>query len=132
MYRPQFAFRSAPEGFEDQTFSYIWDRTNTPLLANIFSLAVGQELRGVVLETQPDAPFLCRAWKFAGDYPPGYQLGIRIKDPLGNYLDSDYVPIDLETTPSELNPVGAFVVTIEPEIFSQAGAVWQLDFKRLA
>jgi len=129
MYRPQFIFPK-PKGKEDQTFTYTWDSTNTPTLGQVFSLAVGQQLRGVVLETQSDAPFYCRAFKFSGVFPAGYQLAIRIKDPWGNYLEDSFVQMPLETSPSEFNPVGSFWINFEPEIFSPAGAVWQLDFER--
>ena len=50
MNRPQFAFKDAPEGYEDQDFVYVFDASNTPALAQV--LAPGQSILNIPLQLQ--------------------------------------------------------------------------------
>ena len=59
MYRPQFAYETPP-GCRDEEFTYFFDGSNTPMLAQNFN---GQTVNNIPLVLQQDAPFYWRGIK---------------------------------------------------------------------
>jgi hypothetical protein len=127
--RPQFPFET-PDGFEDCDFEYYFDNSNTPAL-NTSTLAVGQQINGIPLPLQQDAPFYCRAIVIDN---PTAALGVRFRDSAGNYLSDDFIPVGLVSgmPPGQHPPVGPLVVILEPEAPFPKGGVIYVDVKRLA
>ena len=111
-YRPQFVF-STPRGFRDESFHYSFDSTNTPGLG--VSIASGAFLNNIVLQTQADAEFICRALKVQLGTAAS-NLNLTIKNPQGLYLSAVNVPIADYLTPSGLAVVGSLFVPFEPEV----------------
>ena len=125
-YRPQFP-NQTPDGYQDKDFVHYYDQTNTPQLNNALSLAVGATILQIPLQLQGDAQFTLRAIKING--PANY--GVRIKDPYGNYLSDDFVPIPQEYGPQETSVFGSNAVEFEPEIPCPLGSIIFVDIKRL-
>lgn len=120
-YRPQMAFASA-EGFEDRTFHYTFDGTNTPQLNG--NLAANARIMNIPLSMQPDAPFLLRAIKVQATAGEGSVLDIWLKDPFGNLLSDNPVAIDDYVAPSGRQIAGTVAVVFEPGIRCPLGTVF--------
>jgi hypothetical protein len=127
MYRPQFPF-PVPDQFQDKDFVHYFDQTNTPRLNDALSLAAGATIIGIPLQLQGDAPFNLRAIEING--PNNY--AVRLRDPYGNYLSDDYIPIPLDYGPEETAGYGSNVVEFEPELKCPAGSVILVDVKRVS
>lgn len=126
-YRPQFP-NSVPSAFQDKDFVHYFDQKNTIQLNNALSLAVGAYLIGIPLELQADAPFTLRGIKING--PSNF--AVRFRDPYGNYLSDDWVPIPMDYGPEETSVYGSNVVEFEPQIKCPAGAQLLVDVKRVS
>ena len=127
MYRPQFP-NSVPPGYQDKEFVHYFDQTNTPQLNNALSLAAGATLLQIPLQLQGDAPFTLRGIVVNG---PG-NFALRFKDPYGNYLSDDFIPIPLRDGLEETSVFGQNVVEFEPEIPCPLGSIVFVDVKRIS
>ena len=111
--RPQFAFKEAPEGFEDEDFVYVFDASNTPALVQ--ALAPGESILNIPLQLQSDAEFIVRGIEV---FDTSGLAQIRLRTPQGDYLQSDWTPaLDYAGHP----------VPVEPAIPCPAAGVWLLD-----
>jgi hypothetical protein len=115
VYRPQFAFPAAPEGFTWQPCLYGFDQSNLPALGNL-TLATGQESIHIPLRLDDDAPFILRAIKLANS-----GFNVLLYDPWGNQLMDDYVRPSLYA--SELPP---FTVLEGPGLEVPAGSAFSI------
>lgn len=127
MYRPQFAYPT-PEGFQDEDFVHYFDQSNTTQLNAALALAAGATIENIALQLQTDAPFSWRGLKING--PANF--AIRFRDPYGNFLSNDYLPLPLEYSPQETSVRGSNVVPFGDEIKCPAGSVIRVDIKRLS
>lgn len=125
-YRPQFLY-STPEKFKDEDFIHYFDQHNTTQLNNALSLAAGGTIIGIPLQLETDAPFFWRGLKIDG--PANY--AVRLRDPYGNYLTDDYVPLPLGFSPDAPTVAGSPVIPMEPEVPCPAGSVILVDIKRI-
>ena len=113
MNRPQFAFKDAPEGYEDQDFVYVFDASNTPALAQV--LAPGQSILNIPLQLQSDAEFLLRGIEV---FDLSGTAVMRLRTPNGDYVQSDWTPaLDYAGHP----------VPVEPAVPCPAAGVFLLD-----
>ena len=126
MYRPQFAYPT-PSQFEDHDFIHYFDQTNTTQLNNALSIAAGATVLGIPLNLQNDAPFTWRGIKING--PSNF--AVRFRDPYGNYMSDDFLPLPLDYGPREPASVGSNPVVIE-EVRCPAGSVILVDVKRIS
>ena len=127
MYRPQFPFATPPE-YQDKDFVHYFDQANTTQLNNALSLAAGAYILGIPLQLQADAPFTLRGIKING--PANF--AVRFRDPYGNYLSDDWIPIPLEYGPEETTVYGSNEVDFEPQVKCPAGTQVLLDIKRIS
>lgn len=127
MYRPQFTYPT-PSEFDDKDFVAYFDQTNTTQLNAALSLAAGATIIGIPLVLQSDAPFFWRGIKING--PSNF--GVRFRDPYGNYMSSDYLPLPLDYEPQEPAVIGSNPVVLEPQVRCPAGSVILVDVKRLS
>jgi hypothetical protein len=125
-FRPQFPFET-PEGFEDFELVQYFDQFNAAGLS--FSLAAGAEILGVPLLLEPNVEYRIRAVQV--DITLSDPLGIRFRDPYGNYLSDDFVPVASYSGQSEAS-VGACPVTLESEIVCPPGGAVLVDLKNLS
>ena len=127
-YRPQFPYPPAPEGWVDEEFEYYFDVSILP----VFQVPIlpGQEIVGIVLQTQPDAEFRWRAVQVSN---PGSMLGLRFRAPDGAYLSEGYVPMEnFSGFPQAAAGIpGGGPVALEPEIVCPAASVVLLDVANL-
>jgi hypothetical protein len=87
-YVPQFQFETPP-GFRDEEYAYNFDFSNTPGLVTALP-ATSEIPGGVPLKLDSDAPFYLGGFFLAGVAG----MLVRFKDPFGNFLSDDYVPIE--------------------------------------
>lgn len=127
MYRPQFPCPT-PKGFDDKDAVQYFDQTNTPQLNNALSLAAGGFLLSIPLQLQSDAPFTWRGTKING--PSNF--AVRFRDPYGNYLNSDWVPLPLDYAPDEPAVFGSLPIVLDPEVHCPLGSVILVDIKRIS
>lgn len=125
-YRPQFPYSTPPQ-FEDKDFIHYFDQTNALQLKNALALAAGQTILAIPLQLETDAPFFWRAIQIKG--PANF--AIRLRDPYGNYLTDDYVPLPLGDAGEETSVFGGLPVILNPEVQCPAGSVLLLDIKRI-
>lgn len=118
MYRPQFAYPAAPEGFVWQPCVQQFDAVNIPAFGNI-SLAKGQVSGYIPMELDSDAPFVLLAIRIQNS-----GLNVLLYDPWMNQLMDDFV--DPRLYASELVPD---TVLEGPGIEVPAGAVFQVRFQ---
>lgn len=87
-YVPQFQF-STPPGFRDEEYAHYFDFSNTPALVTALP-ATSEIAGGIPLKLDSDAPF------YLGGFFVQGSLGMlaRFKDPFGNFLSDDYLPIE--------------------------------------
>jgi hypothetical protein len=125
-YRPQYAYPLTPAGFEDETFDYSFDQTNTPVLA--LPLLAGAEANDIMLPMQADAPFIARGLLIVNTTTGGGSpLNIRLKTPHGDYLATSPVPSARWANGSvRAVSTGKAKTPFEPEIKCPAGSVWTL------
>ena len=121
-YRPQYAYPAPPPGWEDETFSYSFDGTTTPLL-NV-AIAAGAYANNIMLPMEQDCGFLCRAIKI-GLATASSSLYMELKTPHGDYL-SKYVPSSNWNSGTGLALAGLLPVPLEEQIECPAGSVWSL------
>jgi hypothetical protein len=121
-YRPQFAYPPTPQGVKDDFFSYSFDYTNTPGLAN--AVPANNTVLDIPLPLQTDALFLCRAMRFSP-----VNLGVIVRDTFGRPLQDNYVPINLCYSPSGIAIAGFLPVAIEDEELCAPGGVFLLNFQ---
>jgi hypothetical protein len=119
MYRPQFPY-ATPPGYEDQDFTYSFDFSNVPAIANISGTNL--TLSNIILPLQPDEVFLWRGWKVISQSIAPMPLYIQWRDPMGNYLSPCPVPVPHIALPSGVIGWGFAVVPLEPEIPCPAGS----------
>ena len=113
MNRPQFAFKNAPDGYEDQDFVYVFDASNTPALAQ--GLASGESILNIPLQLQSDAEFIARGIEV---FDTSGLAMLRLRTPSGDYMQSDWTPaLDYAGHP----------VPVEPAIPCAAAGVFLLD-----
>lgn len=123
MYRPQFPYPPTPVGFEDRYFAHYFDSVTVPLLNNN-SLASGAFVQNIGLQLQSDAPFFWRATQIKGLGGANPIVAVQVKDPYGNTLSSDYVPLDLYVAPNLNAPVFGFCnIPMEGEVRCREGSV---------
>jgi hypothetical protein len=96
VYRPQFAFPPAPDGYTWQPCVYQFDENNVPALGNL-SLAAGQVTGHIPLPLDRDACFVLHAIKidFGG-------VDVLLFDPWTNQLMDDF--LDPRVYASEIIP----------------------------
>jgi hypothetical protein len=122
LYRPQFPYPAVP-GCNDEQFSYSFDKTNVPFLAQ--SIAAGNLVIGIPFPLDQDAPF---SWR--GMRADTSSLLMRLRDPFGNYLDNDFSPIDLYMAQQGLiGSLGALAIPTELAIDCPMGGIILLDLK---
>lgn len=115
MYRPQFPFPAAPEGFTWQPCIYQFDRSNTPALGTL-TLSTGSVSGYIPLTLDKDAPFRLMAAKVSDA-----GVALLLFDPWTNQLMDDFVDPTLYA--SSLVPV----TPLEgPGIDVPRGAVFQV------
>jgi len=85
MYRPQFPFPAAPEGFVWQPCMYQFDASNLPALGSL-TLTTGQVTGHIPLQLDPDAPFMLLAIRIEN-----VGVNILLFDPWSNQLMDDFV-----------------------------------------
>jgi hypothetical protein len=130
-YRAQYP-HPEPAGCRVESFEYFFDQIAVPEFQSLFSLSVGQELRGIPLVMLPDAPFMWHASKVRVSLPAGYVLGMRFRTPEEQYMESDYIPLNLYCEAAPATQTSNFPTTLEPAVYCRAGAVVLVDFKRLS
>ena len=95
-YRAHFPYRT-PQGFVDEAARFPFDYRQVG--NNPANYLPNYQLANQILKLDEDAPFLWRSISWAC---PDYlqlqfflsgSLAMRIRDPLGNYLDNDFVPL---------------------------------------
>ena len=89
-YRPQYAYPLTPQGYEDETFDYSFDQTNTPVLA--LSIVAGGQANDIMLPMQADAPFIARGILILNQGGGGSPLNVRLRTPHGDYIATAPVP----------------------------------------
>lgn len=127
IYRPQFAYLT-PRGYQEEQFHYTFDQSNTPYL-NSGNLAAGAFIFNVPLNLQADAPFFLRGWSISGVNNSDPQISARLREPGGNYLSDDFIPIDLYAKPTGLAVVGNLDVPWIDQLECPAGGTFFLDLK---
>jgi hypothetical protein len=126
-YRPQFLYPT-PDEYRDEDFTHYYDTVTNLALSNALShLSAGQMILGVPLQLDTDAAFFWRGLKVIG--PASY--AVRFRDPYGNYLSDDFVPLPLNAAPNLPAVFGTPPVILDPEIACVAGGVILVDIKRL-
>lgn len=121
-YRPQYAYPAPPPGWQDETFDYSFDGTTTPLLG--VSVAAGALVNDIMLPTEQDAGFLCRAIKIGLGTAPS-NLYVILRTPHGDYLDN-FVPASNWLSPTGIAIAGSLPVPLEEQIECPPGSVWTL------
>jgi len=124
MYRPHFPYLTPP-GFEDGDFDQYFDYRNTPLLNNT-SLAAATAILNIGLNLQSDQPFLLRGIQVKGINGADPVVSAQFKDPFGNYLSDQFVPLDLSVSP-DTQALYFLNVIIEPGLACPAGSVVWLN-----
>jgi len=123
IYHPQFVYRT-PKGFRDVEFEVFYDLTTLAALAP----APGSKspVYDLPLNMDPDAEFRWRGVKT--DHLLSLNVGLRFRDPYGNYLSDDFVPVWLAFIPPSLTAfTGGQSCIHEPEIVCPASSVVLLD-----
>lgn len=120
-YRPQYAYPMPPPGYEDEQFSYTFDKTTTAALNA--SLAAGAQSNDIMLPTEQDAPFLCRGIRINLGTAVS-TLSMQLRTPHGDYLALPYVPSSLWLAGTGIVAAGFLVTPLEPEIECPRGSVW--------
>jgi hypothetical protein len=122
-YRPQYAYPPTPAGFEDETFDYSFDQTNTPVLA--LPILAGGQANDIMLPLQADAPFIARGILILNTAGGGSPLNMRLKTPHGDYIATSPVPSARWANGSiRATSTGKVKIPLEPEIECPAGSVW--------
>lgn len=124
MYRPQFPY-PCPSGYEDGDFDHYFDYRNTPLLNNT-SLAAATAILNIGLNLQSDQPFLWRGIYVKGINASDPVVSAQFKDPYGNYLSDQFVPLDLSVAPDG-TALYFLNIALEPGIACPAGSVVWLN-----
>jgi hypothetical protein len=127
MYRPQFPYAIPPE-FRDKDLTHYFDQNTTTQLNNALSLAAGATLLQIPLQLETSAPFWWRGIKVNG--PSNF--AVRFKDPFGNYLSDDWVPLPIDYAPNEPAVFGSNPVDWEPAIECLPGSIVFVDVKRIS
>ena len=123
IYRPQFAYRT-PKGFRDVEFEHFYDSTTLAALAPVSGSV--SPVYSIPLNIDPDAEFRWRGVKI--DHLFSLNVGLRFRDPYGNYLSDDFVPVWLAFIPPSLTIyTGGQSCIHEPEIVCPASSVVLLD-----
>jgi hypothetical protein len=127
IYRPQYAY-GTPPGYRDEQFHYAFDQSNVPALSkgNLAAAALSQN---IPLPLQQDAAFIWRALECEGINNADPVVAVRFRDPYGNYLSDDFVPLDLYVRSPGLVVAGDLPVIWEPAIECPAGGIIWLDIK---
>lgn len=86
MYRPQFPFPAAPDGFVWQPCVYQFDQNNVPALGSLVLLP-GQVTGHIPLPLDKDAPFVLMAIRVQNT-----PASLLLFDPWSNQLMDDFVP----------------------------------------
>lgn len=115
MFRPQFAFPSAPPGYQWQPCIYQFSQNNVPAFGGI-NLAAGEVSGYIPLQLDQDAPFRLLGVKIENG-----GVDVLLFDPWSNQLMDDFVSPALYA--SELPP---FTVLEGPGIEVDAGAVFSV------
>ncbi len=124
-YRPQYAYPPTPPGFEDETFDYSFDATNTPVLA--LAIAAAGESNDIMLPLQPDAAFIARGLLIRAVTGGLSTLNVRLKTPHGDYIATSPIPAGRWADGSGRATVTGKVKTVfNDEIECPAGSVWTL------
>lgn len=98
-YRPQFSFEPAPPGFRDEDFVYVFDKDNTPVIAN--GLLPGQSFLNVQLPLETGGEYRVRSIEVVDR---SGILGVRFRDAFGTLL----------SPPSGFLGSGVFVPSSQP------------------
>ena len=122
-YRPQYAYPRTPRGFEDETFHYSFDSTNTTLLG--VAIAAGGQANNIMLPLDPDAPFIVRGLKILLG-TAGSNLDVQLKTPWGDYISTVPIPLRRWADGGGRAIAGKLVVPFEPEVECPAGGSWSL------
>jgi hypothetical protein len=115
MYRHQFPFTAAPEGFMWQPCIYQFDQNNVPALGSLV-LTPGQQTGHIPLLLDPDACFTLLAVKIENG-----GLNVLLFDPWSNQLMDDFVRPALYASAD-----GAASVLEGPGVAVPAGSAFSL------
>jgi hypothetical protein len=133
MYRPQFAY-ATPVGCIDKDFVYLFDSTNTPMLATSIS---GRRIEYIPLPMEQDAPFYLRGVKVGairhttGGAPVSYDFpdfAVKLRDCFANDLSDGFIQAtEYGFAQNPLNFNGSLLtgppVPLEPEIYCPPGGI---------
>lgn len=123
IYRAQFAFPTPP-GFQDVESEQFFDFQSNPGLSQ--SPPNPSPIYNIPLTLDPDAEFRWRGVKF--DHTNNANIGFRFRDPYGNYMASDFVPVWLLfISPSNTLTTGGPCNILEPEVICPKNSVIMLD-----
>ena len=125
-FRPQFPFPT-PEGYQDEEFTQYFDATSVPGLSG--ALGSGEVAIGIPLQLEPNVAYLIRGIQVALNDADVF--GVVFKDPYGNPLSDDFVPVGCYSGQQEA-PVGGEVVVFEGEIECPPGGTFTVDLKNLS
>jgi hypothetical protein len=130
IYRPQFPYLPAPEGFEDEDFIYYFDAQNTVAFGIVLALPPGEDFRDIPLQLQRDGEF---RWRGVQVSNPGGALALQFQTPDGTALSDDYVPAEVYSgLPGGVSgQPGGVPVPLEAEIVCAAGSVILVSVKNM-
>jgi hypothetical protein len=119
-YRPQFVYAPPPfRDVEEIQFSYSFDATNTPGLAN--NVAANNQVLNIPLQFQTDSVFMARGVRVSA-----VNLGIQFRDAFGRILSDSFVAVNLSYQASGLptgGTAGGLLVEFEPELLITPGGI---------
>jgi hypothetical protein len=125
-YRPQFVYAPPPfRDVEEIQFSYSFDATNTPGLAN--NVLANNQVLNIPLQFQTDSIFMLRAAKVSA-----VNLSIQFRDAFGRILSDDFIPVNLSYQASGLpsgGTAGGLFVEFEPELLVTPGGIILVNLK---
>jgi hypothetical protein len=134
-YRAQFPV-ATPAGYYDEPAEYFFD-TNTLSAFNVI-IKAGQQLNNIALVLQNsqqgtfEYDFVLRAIQVGDPQSSNSGVGVRFRDPLGNYISSDYEPMQFYFAQNLNQQVCGFAEVNEPELWYPAGAVFFVDLANLS
>jgi len=132
-YRPQFPYRPAPTGCEDQRCQFSFDSTNTPFLTQ--TLASGSQIQRIPLNFDRDSEFFVRGISTPSPGDGGTTAGLlqfRLQDQKGNPLsdvDNSQVTTNFVFPNLYSATMGAGIVALDSDddgVYVPRGGVWYL------
>jgi hypothetical protein len=124
MFRPQFPYPTPP-GYDDGDFDQYFDYRNVVALNNT-ALPAANYIWNVPLNLQSDQPFLVRGIQVKGMNAADPVVSAQFRDPFGNYLSDQFVPLDLSVSP-EGTALYFLNIILEPMIACPKGSVFWMN-----